>query len=524
VRGWVTPLGGALLLWALMAPAVDAAGHPAFAWWPPRLLLLLMLGVALLALAGRRVARPWRALAAIALLALAALPPASAAVHRALERDLDLYFDLRHVPSLIGLAEGALGRARMLAIGGAALVVLAAAVALVTLALGAVERGLARAPRIAAAVAVAALALVILPVGGSAGRADGLAVRQIAQAWRAWSALHRGDPRYAAALASPMPAPRPLPGLAGHDVYLVFIESYGTLGLDEPRLHRGLAPALARFAAAAAAAGYGLVSSRLLSPTYGGGSWLAHGTIDSGVKLDQLLYDLLTRSRRLSLARYFKAAGYRAVDVMPGTKTIAADVGFWGFDRHYYAADLGYAGPDFGWFGIPDQYALARFTAREVTPGHPPLFAQIVLVSSHAPFVPVPPYLADWSDAGTFASVAAAAWPAVRQGADGGDFAAAYVKSLAYDFTVLGAWLQRLPGAPLVIMLGDHQPPGLAPAQPTPWTVPVYALSRDPALLAPFRALGYGDGAEPPPAAAAKGMESFLGDFLAAFSQATAAR
>ena len=64
-------------------------------------------------------------------------------------------------------------------------------------------------------------------------------------------------------------------------------------------------------------------------------------------------------------------------------------------------------GPRFGWFDIPDQYTLRRFAAHELTPGHAPLFAQIVLVSSHTPFAPVPPYLADWSDAGAYKTVAA---------------------------------------------------------------------------------------------------------------------
>jgi hypothetical protein len=49
--------------------------------------------------------------------------------------------------------------------------------------------------------------------------------------------------------------------------------------------------------------------------------------------------------------------------------------------------------------------------------------------------------------------------------------------------------------------------------------VPVHVLSRDPALVAPFARAGYVAGALPPAQGMVKGMESFLGDFLADFSR-----
>jgi hypothetical protein len=51
------------------------------------------------------------------------------------------------------------------------------------------------------------------------------------------------------------------------------------------------------------------------------------------------------------------------------------------------------------------------------------------------------------------------------------------------------------------------------------WSVPIHLLARDDALLAPFRALGWRDGAEPDQTAPARPMESFLADFLAAMDQ-----
>jgi hypothetical protein len=327
------------------------------------------------------------------------------------------------------------------------------------------------------------------------------------------------DKRYAGALDAPQPPLGPLPGLKHRDVYIVFFESYGTAVLDNPRYAAEVAPALEDFAATVGAAGYHLVSSRIVSPTFGGGSWLAHGSIDAGVKLDALLARLVAATTRETLPRYMIAAGYRAIAVMPGIKTPAPDHAFWGFQRSYYAADLAYPGPPFGWFGIPDQYTLRQFDVGEAAPGHAPLFAQIVLVSSHTPFAPVPPFVAHPGAGDLFRDVAQSEWQRVYAPPDWAHLETPYLASVVYDLKALGAWLAGRPGDALVVILGDHQPPGFIAGENQPWTVPIHVLSRDPDLVRPFEAAGYVEGAVPPAAGPFKGMETFLADFLAAFAR-----
>ncbi len=514
-------IGAVALIWALFVPGLGDHGLTAD-WRPPVMLPVLLVLYGALALAGRRLwIWPRWCLAAL-LLMLAVLAFANEAVARILDRPLDLYFDLWHVPNLLGLYLDAAGKWRGSAVVAAAAGALAALLALLAVALAAIEQGVRLRGRAVASIlaGVVGLALIAVPLGtgGLVKSAVATAAWQQAGAtWRVFAVLHGIDRRYAAMLAAPEPKPGPLPGLEGHDVYLIFVESYGTIGLDEPAYRAALAPALADFEATTKAAGYFLASSRVLSPTYGGGSWLAHGTMASGLKLDQLLSELVVNSDRVSLPRYLAAAGYRTVEVMPGIKQPDPEGPFWGFDRHYYGAELGYTGPQFGWFDIPDQYTLQQFSARELTPGHGPLYAQIVLVSSHTPFAPVPPYLADWSDAGKFASVPQADWARIYAQPDWSDLDQPYLDSIAYDLTTLGAWLRGLAGAPLVVILGDHQPPDLTRGGNPLWTVPIYVLSRDLDLVRPFVDLGYGEGAAPPRRADPEGMEKFLGEFLAAY-------
>ena len=512
---------GVVFLWALSLPSASAHGL-SFDPRPPVLLLAILALLALIGWSGRRVGAAWRWVLAILFVTLTGLHFAAGWVAQLLDRPLDLYFDLRHVPSLAGLyldAVGWRGAALLVAAGAGLLLVFVLAVR----AVGGIEQAMVR-PDTAAwtlAVALFGLALIAVPFGTQGLVNLGTlqtASRQAQSAWRAYAVLHGYDRRYAATLAAPQPALGSLPGLKARDVYLIYVESYGTVALDEPTYRAALTPALESFAAEVKTAGYGLLSSRLLSPTFGGGSWLAHNTIASGVKLDALLNELVLNGTRKGLPRYLAAAGYRTVEVMPGIKKPYPEGAFWGFDAHYYGSELGYGGPEFGWFGIPDQYTLREFASRELRPGHAALFAQIVLVSSHTPFVPVPPYLADWRDVGKFATVPQGAWERIYAAPNWSDLDAPYLESIAYDLKTLGAWLSRLDGSPLVIILGDHQPPDLTRGAGEAWTVPIYVLSRDPDLLRPFAALGYGEGAAPAPRAHPEGMEKFLGEFLAAFS------
>lgn len=518
-------------LLVLFAPASEPENHRAILGLHPAIEILLL--AALLALIGMaRLRVPgWLRGGLAALILLAALLNFADALMPALfGREPDLYWDLGQVPALLGLFYDSAGIWRGVAATAAAGVALVLVFAVIVLALWAIEwvaawhRGIAVA---LIALVVLALGASIVPPGGAAAPASSHLSRILAQQgrlfYRAWQVAHGDLGTYAAALAAPQRQTADLVGLKHRDVLLIYFESYGTVALDNPAYRAAIAPALARFADKTAASGYTLLSNRILSPTFGGGSWLAHGTMASGSKLDQFLSRLLLESKRRSLPRYMEAAGYRTVNVMPGIKKPWPEGSFWGFDKHYYASDLDYRGPEFGWFGIPDQYTLKKFATRENTrgsrPDGKPLFAQIVLVSSHTPFYPVPPYRIAWEDAGDYIGVTPQDWERIYRQPDWNDLAPSYLESLTYDLDVLGDFLAtRVAKGALVVILGDHQPPAFISGENQPWTVPIYVLSKDPDLVAPFRALGYQPGAIPEQKPPFRGMESFLGDFLDGFS------
>ena len=135
-------------------------------------------------------------------------------------------------------------------------------------------------------------------------------VRHAAAFERGWRAEAAAGVPLPAALASSGPPGSNLAGLKRRDVYLVYIESYGTTVFDTPEFRSALRGSLTDFESTLRAAGYTMASNRLVSPTFGGGSWLAHATLASGVRMDDpVLYSQLSRSGRKLLPGYFKDAG-----------------------------------------------------------------------------------------------------------------------------------------------------------------------------------------------------------------------
>ena len=163
--------------------------------------------------------------------------------------------------------------------------------------------------------------------------------------------------------------------LEGSDVLIVFAEAYGAVTLDKPDIAEALAASRARLAAGIAASGRQVVSARLVSPTFGGASWLAHGSLLAGIDTRAPGdYQLLLTTGRPTLVSHFAANGYHTVGWLPGIQRAWPEGAFYGFDRYADADRIGYTGPHFGFWRIPDQASMAlihnqefgkRFAARD---------------------------------------------------------------------------------------------------------------------------------------------------------------
>ncbi|MDR6598445.1 hypothetical protein J2S66_006829 [Saccharothrix longispora] len=319
-----------------------------------------------------------------------------------------------------------------------------------------------------------------------------------------------------------VPADELLTSLRGKDVVLAFVESYGRSAVEDPALAPVVGAALDDGTRRLAAAGYAARSAYLTSPTAGGGSWLAQATLLSGLWVDnQQRYRTLVSSDRLTLNGAFRRAGWRSVGVVPGITRAWPEGEFFRHHRIYAADDLGYRGPRFGYATMPDQYALSAFQERERQPGHEPVVAVVPLLSSHAPWTPLPTRL-PWEDVGdgaVFADTAAGEEPPDAVfGRDPDVVRADYARSVAYTVDTVVSYVETYGGDDTVlVLLGDHQPAQVVTGDGASKDVPVTVVTRDASLLARTDPWGWTDGLTPAPDAPVRPMDAFRDQFLTAF-------
>jgi hypothetical protein len=294
--------------------------------------------------------------------------------------------------------------------------------------------------------------------------------------------------------------------------------------LEDPEFAEVVRPLLARESARLEAAGIHVATGTLVSPTLGGQSWYAHSTMLSGLWLDnQLRYGLLLTSERETLVDDFRRAGYRTATVMPAITTPWPEAVRIGYDEVHTSQNMPYAGPPLHWVTMPDQFTWSFVSGllREATS---PLFVEVAMVSSHAPWTPVLPLL-DWdaiADGAAFEPYRVEGDPPEEIWWDVDGLRANYAPSVAYSLEATTQFVERyLDERTLLIVVGDHQAAPWVTGTSDP-VVPAHVFSRDPALLGPFRELGFASGAFPDLGREALRMDAFREWFVRAYSGPTA--
>jgi hypothetical protein len=326
-----------------------------------------------------------------------------------------------------------------------------------------------------------------------------------------------------------VPAERLLRGLAGKDVLIGVVESYGRSALDNPKMAATLNPALEAADARLTAAGFGSRSGFLTSSTYGGGSWLAHATFQTGLWIpNQGRYRQAMASKRTTITKSFQRAGWHTVAVEPGNKHTWPEADFYGYTEVYDSRNLGYRGPQFGWSSMPDQYTLSFFQKNVYSqPRRAPLFAEVTLTSSHTPWAPLPE-MVDWDavgDGSIYGPIAARALQQDETWQSTGKVRSAYAKSVAYSIDSLTSWAAKYGNDDLVMVIfGDHQASPRVSGQDASHDVPISIIAKDPAVLDRISSWGWTPGMRPDDDAPVTRMDKFRNVFLSAYAAPFASR
>ncbi len=525
-------LAGLVLSALLIHLVLIQPNHPSALTWRALQMVPLELPVLLLgclALGGRVLPL----VASLALTGMVVVKLADFAVFTAFGRGFDPLADMHLLPAGAHLLKGSAGLAGVVLAGAALVGVLAGLLALLFLALRVWARagaGLTAPARLAAGTVALVFALV-----------SAAEIRTALNGWKGWNppgdaftarlaAEHLRDfERSRAALtefraaagADPwLDRDGVLARLEGRDVVIVFVESYGRAAFDNPLYADRHRATLAEGAEALAGARLAARSGWLTSPVIGGQSWLAHGTLASGLEVnDQTRYRAMLASPRHSLFSLAAGAGYATAAIAPAIVMPWPEAEALGFQSVLAAADLGYAGQPFNWVTMPDQYTLSAF--ERLVPRKAPLMAEIALISSHAPWTPVAE-LIPWEEVGdgSIFDAQAAQGPTPREvWADPDRIRDHYARAQDYALQAVLSWA-ALPreDAPLVIVLGDHQAAGFV-SQVGGRDVPVHLIGpRE--VLSLFDDWNWSPGLEPEAALAPWPMRAFRDRFLESTSAA----
>ncbi|MFK7890676.1 MAG: hypothetical protein AB8B63_07650 [Granulosicoccus sp.] len=272
--------------------------------------------------------------------------------------------------------------------------------------------------------------------------------------------------------------------LKGKDVIVLFIESYGRGYLDAERFTNHSHNLLEHVEDELYEAGLSAKSGWIESPIRGGRSWLAHASFQSGLKINnQARYDRLITTDRDSLSALFNRAGWRSSGVMPAIQFDWPESEWYGYELLYESEDLGYDGERFGYVTMPDQYTLSHFENSIRHSDESPVMATIALLSTHAPWTPLPNIL-DWDEIGDGSIFDGSqrfgeriSWRYRSKVQD------MYMQSFDYTFNVIGEYLSRYADDGVIIVLGDHQPAPIINGWGKSGDVPIHFITRDKSLL-----------------------------------------
>ncbi len=305
------------------------------------------------------------------------------------------------------------------------------------------------------------------------------------------------------------------------DIHLLLVESYGRLLISDPEAGPAWRAQVEGLEVRLRDDGWHMVSAFSRAPISGGRSWLAEGTLLTGifVRFEAVFQHLVADiSQTPNLVAYLDTQGYETVLLAPKVRPRPGveSVNRYNYDQQIGALDLEYTGPRFGWGVIPDQYSLGFAQENVVSKIDGPMFLNFHMVSSHAPWQMIPELQDDWRSLNEVEAPPEAetqdplATPQQEflarmrryqrskpkymwMGHADALKIDAYSASIRYDLELLTRYLEGLDRDAIVIIMGDHQPPLLS-REDSSFDVPMHILARDPALLEEFRDQGFVDG------------------------------
>ena len=285
------------------------------------------------------------------------------------------------------------------------------------------------------------------------------------------------------------------------NIYLIFLESYGTVLSTDERFQNDFKFRMDAFEERMSYWGWNYVSHWSEAPVKGGRSWLSFTSVLTGIEIkDHFVYSYLFNSGEPipMMAKNFNQQGYGTYRITSlGSNDDRIDIPyeqmdkFFGFEIWLLAEDLEYTGGFWGGVhAVPDQYALHYLEENYLQKDDRPTFSFFITTASHWPWSDQqPPYLFDWRQLNSTVNR--------REGEQDmslGHSDENYWNAMLYQIDMMEGFLRFYDHDNSVfVFLGDHQPPYLSDDN-TLGTTYVHVFAKDSTLLQDALDMGFKPG------------------------------
>lgn len=285
------------------------------------------------------------------------------------------------------------------------------------------------------------------------------------------------------------------------DIYLIFVESYGSVLYKRPDFRAAYTTLLAELEDELAGDGWQSASALSRSTTWGGGSWMAYTSLLFGLRIDNQPQYLELRDRYqvvdypdLGTALQLQGYHYAWVSSLEEELSAAAWARYENFlapDRWLRYDDLDYSGPLYGWGpALPDQYMLHYANDLLQRESDQPLLFVTITQNSHYPWDLPPALLPDWRTFNTMPPQVTTTGDEIAHA----DKRQRYLAAIEYELRMLVDFIRTVgDDDSIFILVGDHQPPQVS-RRADGWETPLHIVAKDPALLAAFGEYGLVNG------------------------------
>lgn len=286
------------------------------------------------------------------------------------------------------------------------------------------------------------------------------------------------------------------------DIYLIFIESYGSVLYKRRHFVEPYTELLTELQTTLNSAGWQSASALSLSPTWGGGSWMSYTSAQFGIEIDSqpqflALREAFQQDPYPHQGWYLQNQGYEHVRISSmwadlRTEEAEANFNFYRPDSWLEKDDLAYEGSLYGWGPAPpDQYVLHYVREAVVTPSERPTFLFYLTQNSHYPWAPLPTLADDWHTLNQPAATPPAPLnepiphPLKKQN---------YLDAITYQLRTLVEFIiTEQDEDTIFVLIGDHQPPAVS-NRADGFDTPIHIIGKDADFITSLSEYGFKEG------------------------------